>query len=134
MLQFDEEAIYKANTGDKDFFNTELRIDIKEEGSGIYDNMYDLIIYTDCFIDFHNIRSIVFCTEFMPCVDKKMGLFKSRDGLYQVRMTEQFIVNKQHVAFLKFTFLMDTKMYKAMKQFNLKKKEEAAMRQKEKDK
>jgi len=84
MLQFDEEAIYKASTGDRDFFNTELRIDVKEEGLGIYDNMYDLIIYTDCFIDFHNIRSIVFCTEFMLCVDQKMGLFKSRYGLLSI--------------------------------------------------
>lgn len=48
MLKFDEEAIYKATTEDKDFFNSELRIDIREEGAGIYDDMYDLIIYTDC--------------------------------------------------------------------------------------
>ncbi|SOC45066.1 hypothetical protein [Ureibacillus acetophenoni] len=137
MLKFDEEAIYKATTEDKDFFNSELRIDIREEGAGIYDDMYDLIIYTDYYIDFHNIRSIVFCNEFMLCVDQKMGLFRAHDGLYQIRMTEQFIVGKQHIAFLKFTFLMDSKMYKMMKHFNIKKKEEILQRQeelKEKDK
>lgn len=73
----------------------------------------------------------------MLCVDQKMGLFRAHDGLYQIRMTEQFIVGKQHIAFLKFTFLMDSKMYKMMKHFNIKKKEEILQRQeelKEKDK
>ncbi|KGR73630.1 hypothetical protein [Ureibacillus manganicus] len=124
MLKFDEEAIYRARTEDRDFFNSELRIEVKEEGTGIYDDMHDLIIYTDCFIDFKNIQSIVFCNNFIPCVDQKRGFFKAHDGLYQIRLTEQFIVGKQHVVFLKFTFLMDSKMYKLMKDDNMKKRKE----------
>lgn len=133
MLQFDEEAIYQGKFIDNRI-KQELDITIKEPGEGVYDNLQDLIIYTDSYIDFEKIKTIVFNNQLILKIDHKLGLFRTQEGVYKISATEQFVVGEQNVLFLHFSFLMEARLYKRMKDYDRKMKNEAEARRKEKGK